>query len=339
MKEAEIIEAIQGSKRVSIGGGQTRGGGDFAPAQSGVVSYSPDELLITVKTGTPMDELNAILADKEQILAQDPMDYRAILGTNGLPTIGGAIGVNADGPRRMRYGSLREATLGLKFIDGQGEVVRAGGVVMKNVTGLDITKLFVGSKGRLGVALEANFKLLPMPRESITSRFTLAPEDFAQRVLPVLREPLEITSCVYVDGSAYLRQEGELLKPLLQTLEDRLGVAEPEADTIWQDLRDWQYLAAEAEIWRIFLRPSEAIATAQAVGAPYMVLSGGTQLAVAASEAQISPKLRVGQFAICEKGTARGKRIPRFDQGQDKLRDQLCAVFDPSGKFGATNAH
>ncbi len=343
MNEAQIIEAIKAEAHLRIGGGGTRGGGDFSYEEAGILQYSPDELFISVKAGTPMEELAAVLDEKEQMLAQEPMDHRVILGTNGVPTIGGAVAQNADGPRRLRYGSLREAVLGLRFVDGQGEVIRAGGRVMKNVTGLDLTKFFTGSKGMLGMALDIHMKLLPKPREERTTRFDLPSKEAMQKLLPILREPLEITGAVYAQNALYIRQEGEALSPLHQRLESALGQGESEDGAIWEGLRDWRALAQAPEIWRVFLRPSEVASWVEKMDGDFMILAGGSQIVVNANEAQISAMLGLGQgqgqFAICEKGEARGKRLPLHNYMEEKLRADLKAVFDPFHKFGGENAH
>ncbi len=339
MKEKDIVEAVKTGTNLRVGGGKTRGGGDFGVCESGIVSYSPDELLITVKTGTPMEEFEAALAEKGQMLAQEPMDHRALLGRNGVPTIGGAIGVNADGPRRLRFGAIKEAVLGLRFVDGRGEIVRAGGVVMKNVTGLDLTKFFVGSRGVLGVALEASFKLLPLPREVKSRAFELSLEDFEGKVLPLLREPLEISGAVYAGGKVYLRQEGELLAPLQERLQNLLGAGDEVSNEIWSGLRDWNAMAHHDEIWRIYLRPMQAAAMARELGGEFMILCGGAQVVVAQDEERVRAALKPGQFAICEKGEKLGKRVAERDLMQEELRAKLRGVFDPDHKFGEPDAH
>src|SRR3569623_2572173 len=139
-------------------------------AYRGVVSYEPTELVITARCGTPLREIDATLAEQNQMLAFEPpsFDHGA-----GAATIGGVVAAGLSGPRRQSAGAVRDFVLGASLMDGKGEVLHFGGQVMKNVAGYDVSRLLAGSLGILGVLLEASLKVLPLPRASAPQRYEL----------------------------------------------------------------------------------------------------------------------------------------------------------------------
>ena len=166
---ADLIRNAAARRRpLAIRGGGTRGIG--APVEgeplltaglTGITLYEPGALTLVAKAGTPLAEVEAALAAEGQRLPFEPWDGRALSGANGAPTVGGMVAVNASGSRRIQAGACRDSMIGVRFVDGTGAIVKNGGRVMKNVTGLDLVKLMAGSHGTLGVLTEVGFKVLP----------------------------------------------------------------------------------------------------------------------------------------------------------------------------------
>jgi glycolate oxidase FAD binding subunit len=128
---------------------------------SGVTLYEPEELVLSARVGTPLAEVQALLAANNQELAFEPMDYGPLLGTTGGGTIGGALATNLSGPRRIKAGAARDHFLGFTAVSGRGETFKSGGRVVKNVTGYDLCKVLAGSWGTLAVMADVTIKVLP----------------------------------------------------------------------------------------------------------------------------------------------------------------------------------
>ena len=162
LAEAKTVEIVgHGSKRAIGRPAQTDLTLDLS-ALSGVTLYEPEELVLSAKAGTPLAEVEALLAANGQQLAFEPMDYAAVLGgVAGRGTIGGALAANVSGPRRVKAGAARDHFLGLSAVSGRGESFKSGGRVVKNVTGYDLCKLMAGSWGTLAAMTDVTIKVLP----------------------------------------------------------------------------------------------------------------------------------------------------------------------------------
>ena len=133
---------------------------------TGITLYSPRELILSARAGTPLAEIEAALAEHNQHLIAEPPDLSALLGGSAAQSWGGVVATNLSGPRRVAWGAMRDHVMGIRAVNGRGEVIRSGGRVLKNVTGLDLCKLLTGSHGTLGVLTEITVKVLPAPEST-----------------------------------------------------------------------------------------------------------------------------------------------------------------------------
>ncbi len=285
--ELEAAGLVREGRTLSVEGGATRAGLG-RPIQtdatlstrglSGITIYEPAELVISARAGTPLGEIEAALASKGQILPFEPMDHRALYGTHGEPTIGGVAACNVSGPRRVRAGAARDSLIGLRLVNGRGEVVKTGGRVMKNVTGLDLVKLNCGAHGTLGVLTEVTFKLLPKPQRTGTLVIEGLDDASAIAALSVaLGSPFEVSGAAHLPA---MEETGEPARTLVRIehfensvvyrlgeLQKALGrfgslrtLPEDEALALWRDVRDVAPLAGGSfgALWRIHAAPSRA---------------------------------------------------------------------------------
>ena len=166
---------------------------------SGIVDYEPAELILTARAGTPMAEIESELEARRQMLAFEPPDWRGLLGGGGEPTLGGVLACNLAGPRRVRAGSARDFFLGFSAINGWGDVWKAGGKVVKNVTGYDMCKLQAGAYGTLSVLAEATLKVMPKPETACTVLFqSMADEIAIPELSKALNTPYEVSAAAHL---------------------------------------------------------------------------------------------------------------------------------------------
>jgi glycolate oxidase FAD binding subunit len=270
--EAELAEIVRGANGpLAVRGGGTRGIGAAAGevletgGLSGITLYEPGALTLVARAGTPVAEVEAALAAEGQRLAFEVPDMRALLGTSGTSTLGGVIALNASGPRRVQAGAARDFCLGVRFVDGRGEIVKNGGRVMKNVTGLDLVKLMTGSRGRLGVLTEISLKVLPVPETQATLVARgLAPDLAVSAMARALGSPFEVTGAAHLTEGAETRIRIEGMAGSVTYRTERLrALLGPGWDVAtgdpWPEVRDVLPFAGRAgAVWRLHLKPSDA---------------------------------------------------------------------------------
>src|SRR5580658_6302954 len=218
----------------------------------GVVEYEPSELVITARCGTPLSEIEALLAESRQFLAFEPPGFGAD------PTIGGVIAAGLSGPRRPYAGAARDFGLGVRLLTGGGELLRFGGTVMKNVAGFDVSRLLCGSLGILGVITEVSLKVMPRPREEQTVRLEMTAGDAVAAFNRWSAKPLPLSAAAWSEGVALLRLSGAA--PSVRAARESIGGERMDDDAAsewWQSLRHCRlpHFSA-ATLWRISLPPA-----------------------------------------------------------------------------------
>ena len=216
--QAAIAEAGASARHIEvIGGGTKRAIGGMDPVDlvlstarlDRIVDYAPDELVLTAQTGARIADLEELVAGQGQMLAFEPPKWTKLLGARGEPTLGGVLAANLSGPRRIRAGAARDHFLGFAGVSGRGEVFKAGGKVVKNVTGYDLMKLMAGSWGTLAVLTEATLKVLPAPRtEATLLLFGLADVKASEAMRAAMNGPFEVS------GAAHLPAHAARARPL-----------------------------------------------------------------------------------------------------------------------------
>ncbi len=225
-RESEVERIVrsacaEGAKLDIVGGGSQAGFGRPSAGErrlsiaalTGIVFYAPAEMTLCATAGTTIKEVEAAVSQKGQILPFEPMRPHALWGGAGEPTVGGMVATNLSGPRRLIAGAVRDNVLGLRLVNGLGQALHCGGRVMKNVTGLDLTKLNCGAHGTLGVVTEATIKLAPRPEAETT--LVIAGLDDARAIEAMTRA---LGSPFGVSGAAWLQpgMGGDVARTLLR---------------------------------------------------------------------------------------------------------------------------
>ena len=216
----------------------------------GIVAYEPTELYLTARCGTPLAESEATLAEQGPVLAFEPPHF-------GGATVGGCIAAGLAGPRRQQAGAVRDFVLGVKLVDGTGQVLNFGGQVMKNVAGYDVSRLIAGSLGTLGVIAEATLKVLPMPVAERTLCLAMDQGEALTKLNQWGGQPLPISASFWHDGQLWLRLSGA--RAAVEAAAQRLGPnATVDGKKVWNSIREQTHPAFAGEpLWRLSL-PSTA---------------------------------------------------------------------------------
>jgi len=238
--------AIRGSGSKRFLTGQPEGTALDVTPHRGIVSYEPTELVITARAGTPLAEIEAALAEKNQMLAFEPPHF----GPGA--TLGGTLACGLSGPRRPYAGSARDFVLGTRIINGRGEILKFGGQVMKNVAGYDLSRLMVGARGTLGVILEASLKVLPKPAREITLTFEMGMDEAIEKMNAWAGRPLPLSAAAHSGETLYIRLSGS--EAAVRAAHGRLG-GEPleKSATFWEELREHRraFFQNDKPLWRL----------------------------------------------------------------------------------------
>jgi glycolate oxidase FAD binding subunit len=295
---AETLAAVQWALSEEapleiVGHGSKRGIGRPLQAEhtldlsklTGVTLYEPAELVLSARSGTPLAEIEKLLADNGQQLAFEPMDYGPLLGGEpGRGTIGGVLAANLSGPRRLKAGAARDHILGIHAVSGRAEAFKSGGRVVKNVTGYDLSKGLAGSWGTLAVVADATFKVLPVAETETTLAVRgLHDEQAAAAMALAMGSSAEVSSAAHLpypaiarvnggrfgsDAATLLRVEGfapsvaarlDMLKALLGNAGPLQEIAGEKSKALWLEIRDCAPFAGNDDrpVWRVSMAPTE----------------------------------------------------------------------------------
>ena len=305
-------------------------------AYAGIIDYEPTELVITARCGTPLAEIEAALAARNQMLAFEPPHF----GPGA--TVGGVVACALSGPRRASAGAVRDFVLGAVLMDGHGERLAFGGQVMKNVAGYDVSRLLAGSLGTLGLILEVSLKVLPLPLREATLRLDCA-EIAALRLLNEWAgKPLPISASCWHDGVLSVRLSGAeaAVSAALQSLGGAV-LAPHDAAAFWQSLREQThaFFAGAGSLWRLSLPPH---ASAMILKGRQLIEWGGAQRwlkldgdADAASSARIRQAVAAagGHATLFRGGDKAVGVFHPLAPAIATIHQRLRQAFDPAGIF------
>jgi glycolate oxidase FAD binding subunit len=356
---------------------------------SGITLYRPQELILSARAGTPVAEIEAALAEKGQHLISEPYDLSALMragrpspcpspaqarergpygagegplsrawagegqgeGGAATATLGGMVATNLSGPRRIAWGATRDHVLGVRAVNGKGEVFTSGGRVLKNVTGLDLCKLLTGSFGTLAVLSEITLKVLPAPEA--TASVLVETDDVAAGVgalSKALGSPYGVSAAAFLPGiGAVARIEDFAASVAYRAgrLAAELGgrvVEDAESRALWSAVRRLETLGAAPHdaVWRVSVRPSAGPGVARSAGAPRWLLDWGGGLVWLAGPASADQHDRVMQAARAAGGVwqivrapdglrAAVEAVPREPPPLAAIAARVKAVMDPHG--------
>ncbi|MEI7531593.1 MAG: glycolate oxidase subunit GlcE [Betaproteobacteria bacterium] len=266
----QIISASSQNQKINISGGSTKNWlGDISHGEilsttkyAGILDYDPEELVITVCSGTSLKEVEEALEQKNQYFPFDPPHF------GSSATVGGMIAAGLAGPGRGIYGGLRDYVLGAKIMDGRGDILSFGGKVIKNVAGYDVSRLMPGSLGTLSLLLDVSIKVLPKPVSTQTLTFEMSQEKAIQQMNYWASQPLSLSATTWVGdnihGTLWIRLAGA--KAAIQSSQDKMInefggqlIDSKEAQIFWQSIKEQTHTFFPKEttedLWRFSINP------------------------------------------------------------------------------------
>jgi glycolate oxidase FAD binding subunit len=239
---------IRGGNTKAFYGGVANGEALDMRAYSGIIDYEPKELVLTVRAGTTLAEIEATMVRENQMLPFEPPHF-----AEGA-TIGGTVATGLSGPRRAYAGAVRDFVLGTRIVNGKGEDLNFGGRVIKNVAGYDVSRLMTGAMGTLGVLLDLSFKVLPIPGAEATLRYEMDEATAIQRTNEWAGKPLPLSASSWCDGALMVRLSGAIAG--VKAAREKLGgevVDDNAANDFWCGLRDHRagFFQTDKPLWRL----------------------------------------------------------------------------------------
>jgi len=380
--EAEILDYVRAARESRtpfeiVAGGTRRAVGKPMGALSvfdvagvsGIIDYQPEELIITARPGTPLAELKAVLAQKNQCLGFDPVDWNLFADartTSAGGTLGGAASADASGSGRLRHGAARDSLLGFRAVNGFGEVFRGGAKVVKNVTGFDLPKLVCGAFGTLMVLSELTFRVYPRPLSRATLILRdLPPEAGFAALRTIWKSALEPSGLAYLPAAVKLPALGDIglkyigrgaalirFEAAQQPLSEKLAAARllvgageemEQGESAFALIGEGAlFRDSDLEVWRVTVPPREAARIATALNAPLWLGDWAGGLLWVGAEAGDALRIRAlaaeagGQAMLLRAPAARRAALGLYAPQAPALAALTGAVraaFDPLGLF------
>jgi glycolate oxidase FAD binding subunit len=297
-------------------------------AYAGIASYEPTELVLTARCGTRLSEVEAALAERNQMLPFEPPHFGA------EATFGGCIAAGLAGPRRAAAGAVRDFVLGAKLVDGRGRLLAFGGQVMKNVAGYDVSRILAGSLGTLGLIAEASVKVLPRPGAETTLQVEATLGQALELFGRWAAQPLPVSATAWYEGRLFVRLSGS--EAALRSAIPRIGGREEPSAAPWAEIREHAhpFFAGEEPLWRIALPPLAA--PLELPGRTLVEWNGGLRWLKSDAPAALVREAarRAGGHATLFRAADKspGAFAP-LDAVNLRLQRALKAAFDPAGIF------
>lgn len=338
--QEQVLQARSNGQKLNIVGGGTKSfmgrqgsaeAGTLSLAEhTGVVEYHPVELVLTVRAGTPLKEIETVLAEQGQCLHFEPPHF------GDASTIGGTLACNLSGPARPWAGSVRDQVLGIRLLNGKGEHLRFGGQVMKNVAGYDVSRLQAGAMGTVGVITEISLKVMPKPAATTTLVREMTMDEVVEYMNRRAGEPKPITGACWVDGKVYLRLAGAK-SAVEATAEQWGGQVLADGEQFWRQVQDMQHPFfddPELPLWRFSV---DSTAKTPELDGPWMIDWAGSQrwYRGQASLDQLEPLARAagGQVSLFRGGDRTGEVMHGQPQALKTIQQRVKKSFDPDAIF------
>jgi glycolate oxidase FAD binding subunit len=335
--QQQVVDAIHTQTPLNICGNNTKTflgrasrGETLALAEHrGIIEYDPRELVLTARAGTPLAEIEAVLAEAGQMLAFEPPHF------GDGATLGGTIACGLSGPRRPYAGAARDAILGCQIINGRGELLRFGGQVMKNVAGYDVSRLMVGAFGTLGVLLEVNLKVLPRPAASLTLMQECSQNEAIRRMSQLLSQPIPVDAACYHAGRCYLRIAGST--QAVQHAQKLLGGETlKDSSSFWHSLREHRlhFFLSGKPLYRVMVKPATSPLN---IAGEWLLDWGGAQRWLVSDEPQAFIREQVaaagGHGTLFRIGAQADEVFSSLPTAMLNLHQRLKNSFDPQRIF------
>ncbi len=360
-----IADAVEAGGALEVIGGGTKRGVGGAPGPGAVLSlagmnkvidYAPEELVLTAQAGVKLATLEKLVAAKGQMLPFEPPHLSRVLTGKGHPTLGGTLAANLSGPRRVRAGAARDHFLGLAAVTGRGEIIKAGGRVVKNVTGYDLCKLIAGSWGTLAVLTEVSIKVLPAPRSERTLLyFGLDDRRASELMTRALNAPAEISAAAHLPRETATRAplKGEMAvtavrlegfevsvasrAALLNSILKEFGRAEQldpgHSRDFWIQIREVEAFEKDSRpLWRISVPPAIGWKVCESLTGEAIYDWGGGLVWLLSQEDPSSIRRvaeALGGYAMLYRGDCGAFEVQTSPLAM--LTARVKAAFDPSG--------